>query len=253
MKTKPSRPALSATGRRPTRKPPRADASRQPNEDRVVEQIRDAMLDHRLTPGTKLKEVALAEVFGVTRNVIRTALVRLAGDRLVELRPNRGAIVANPTVAESRDLYATRRVIEGAVVDRVARTVTPAQLRALRELAKRESDAYRRGEMRAGLKLSIEFHRVLGRMAGNTVLAEMLEQLMIRTPLVVIAYRSDRTDPSCANREHEDIIDSLAKGNADRAVKMMQDHLATLEGQLNLREEEEEQNSDLAAIFGKRH
>jgi len=216
----------------------------------VVAEIRDAMLDHRLTPGTKLKEVALAEVFGVTRNVIRTALVRLAGDHLVELRPNRGAIVANPTVAESRDLYAARRVIEGALVDRVARSITPAQLRVLRALTKRESDAYRRGEMRAGLKLSIAFHRALGQMAGNTVLAEMLEQLMIRTPLVVIAYRSDRTDPTCANHEHEDIIDALAKGNVDRAVKTMRDHLTTLESQLNLREDDEP-SSDLAAIFGK--
>lgn len=213
-------------------------------------QIREAMLDHRLAPGTKLKEVALADVFGVTRNVVRKALARLANDRLIDLRPNRGAVVANPTVAESRDLYAARRVIEGAVVDRLARNVTAAQLRVLRELTKHESDAYRRGEMRAGLKLSIEFHRVLGQMAGNSVLAEMLEQLMLRTPLVVVAYRSDRHDPSCANHEHEDVIDALAKGNADRAVKAMQDHLVTLESQLNLREVDEP-SSDLADIFGR--
>lgn len=208
------------------------------------------MLDHRLAPGTKLKEVALADVFGVTRNVIRKALVRLANDRLVELRPNRGAVVANPTVAESRDLFAARRVVEGAIVDRLARQATPAQVRELRDHAKRESEAYRRGEMRAGLKLSIEFHQVLGRMAGNSVLAEMLEQLIVRTPLVVVAYRSHRTDPSCANHEHEDIIDALAKGNPDRAVKATQDHLATLESQLNLRDDEEP-SSDLAAIFGR--
>jgi DNA-binding GntR family transcriptional regulator len=74
---------------------------------------------------------------------------------------------------------------------------------------------------------------------------------MIRTPLVVVAYKSDRTDPSCANHEHEDIIDALAQGNANRAVKAMRAHLATLEGQLNLREEDEP-NSDLAAIFQRR-
>jgi DNA-binding GntR family transcriptional regulator len=239
MKTR--SPKRAAAGRRaPT--PPR------PREDQVAEQIREALLDHRLAPGTKLKEVPLAEVFGVTRNMVRKALLRLAGDRLVELRPNRGAIVASPTVAESRDLYAARRVIECAAVDRLARTITAAQVRALRELAKRESDAYRRGEMRAGLKLSLEFHRTLGRMAGNLVLAEMLEQLMARTPLVVVAYKSGRNDPSCANHEHEDIIDTLAKGNADRAVRTMRDHLDTLEGQLDLREDGPA-GTDFAAIF----
>jgi len=248
MKTKlPKQPAARAP-RRSARPAARGTGARLSNEERVIEEIREAMLDHRLAPGTKLKEVALANVFGVTRNVIRKALMRLAGDKLVDLRPNRGAVVANPTVAESRDLYAARRVIEGALVDRVAGSISAAQLRELRELTRRESDAYRRGEMRVGLKLSIEFHRVLGRMAGNSVLSEMLEQLMIRTPLVVVAYRSDRTDPSCANHEHEDIIDALAKGNADRAVRTMRDHLATLEGQLNLRDDDEPA-MDLAAIF----
>jgi DNA-binding GntR family transcriptional regulator len=87
-------------------------------------------------------------------------------------------------------------------------------------------------------------------MAGNSVLAEILEQLMIRTPLVVVAYRSDRHDPSCANHEHEDIIEALAKGNSDRSVKAMQDHLVTLESQLDLRDVDEP-SSDLAAIFGQ--
>jgi DNA-binding GntR family transcriptional regulator len=230
--------------------PAQAGASRASSEDRVIQRIRDALLDHRLVPGTKLREVALADVFGVTRGVIRNALLRLAGDHLVDLRPNRSAVVANPSVAESRDLYAARRVIECALVDRAARAITPARVRELRDLIKRESDAYRRGEIRAGLKLSIEFHLVLGRIANNSVLAGMLEQLMIRTPLAVVAYRSDRADPYCANREHHDIVDALAKGSADRAVKAVQDHLVTLEGQLDLREEEEN-GSDLAAIFGQ--
>lgn len=217
-------------------------------EDRVVEQIREAVLDHRLAPGAKLKEVALADVFGVTRNVVRKALARLASDRLVELQPNRGARVANPTAAEGRDLYAARHVIEAALIERLARAITPVQLRQLRGLVKQERDAYRRGEMRQGLQRSIEFHRLIGHMAGNSVLADMLDQILLRTPLVVVAYQTARADSCCANGEHDDIIGALAKGNAEAAVRAVRKHLKTLESQLDLAEREPA-GADLATVF----
>lgn len=217
-------------------------------EDEIYQRIYEAVLDHRLLPGMKLKEVALAEVFGVSRNVIRKVLARLAYNKLVLLRRNRGAMLASPSVEESRDLFAARRAIEGAVIDRLARTITHAQIKELRVIAKKEQDAYRRGEMRKGLKLSIQFHRVLAEMAGNTVLAEILDQLIARTPLVVLAYKVHGEDTACSIDEHSLILDAIVAGNVDKAVAGMKAHLRSLENQLNLREEEEHP-TDLGAIF----
>jgi DNA-binding GntR family transcriptional regulator len=225
-------------------------APRAATDEQVYAAVHEAVLDHRLPPGTKLKEVALAELFGVTRSVVRKALARLAHERLVELRVNRGAVVASPSIDESRHLFAARRAIEGAIVDALARSVTKAQVRELRALVQEEDAAYRRGEVRAGLKLSIEFHRVLARMAGNTVLAEFLEQLVARTPLVLLAYRGPATHASCSNDEHVAIVDAIAAGDGDRAVALMRGHLDSLASQLQF--EEEEPVTDLAAIFGKR-
>src|SRR5210317_927089 len=86
------------------------------SEDEVLRQIEQAILDHRLAPGTKLKEVQLADLFGVKRGMIRKVLTRLAHSRLVDQMPNRGATVARPSVKEGQDLFATRRVIESAVL-----------------------------------------------------------------------------------------------------------------------------------------
>jgi DNA-binding GntR family transcriptional regulator len=182
--------------------------------------------------------------------VVRKALARLAHERVVELRTNRGAIVASPSVEESRNLFAARHVIESAIVDSLARSITKAQARELRSLVQEENAAYQRGEVRAGLKLSIDFHRVLARMAGNTVLADFLEQLVARTPLVLLAYRGPVQHAGCANDEHAAIVDALAAGQPERAVKLMRSHLDELAGQLQL--EDEEPAMDLAAIFGKR-
>src|SRR5437660_202922 len=77
-------------------------------EDRVFNAVLDAILDHRLAPGTKLGERELSELLGASRGAVRAALARLGHSLLVELRPNRGAVIANPTAAETRDLFEAR-------------------------------------------------------------------------------------------------------------------------------------------------
>ncbi len=240
---------MAEVTRKPRRRPARPAAV--PLGDAAVyAAIHEAILDHRLAPGTKLKEVPLTELFGVTRNVVRKALARLAHERVVELRVNRGAVVASPSLEESRNLFAARRVIEGALVRALARSITKAQARELRSLVHDEDAAYRRGEMRAGLKLSRDFHCVIARMAGNAVLAEFLEQLVARTPLVLLAYRGPSQHAGCANGEHAAIADAIVAGHADRAVALLEAHLESLAEHLFL--EEEDAAADLAAIFGKR-
>ena len=220
-------------------------------EDEIYERIQEAMLDHRLAPGTKLKEVALAELFAVKRNVIHKVLLRLAHSKLVVLRRNRGAMVASPTIEESRCLFAARRAIEGAMIDALTRKLTKEQIRELRALVKQEQEAYRQGKMSVGLKKSIEFHCTVANLSGNTVLAEFLDQLLARTPLIVLAYRGTSLDASCSSNEHSLILDAVATGETSKAVAAMTSHLESLESQLNLHEEEEEP-TDLAEIFGMR-
>ena len=74
-------------------------------EDRVFNAVLNAILDHRLAPGTKLVERDLSELLGVSRGAVRSALARLGHSLLVELRPNRGAVIANPTAAQMRDVF----------------------------------------------------------------------------------------------------------------------------------------------------
>ena len=213
-----------------------APATAAPSEDEIFARIYDAVLHHRLQPGTKLKEVALADAFGVNRAVVRKVLARLSYNRLVALRPNRGAVVASPSVEESRDLFAARRVVEAAIVERVAQSASRANVKSLRALAQHESDAYARGDARRGLTLSLQFHRDLSRLAGNGVLAEFVDQLIARTPLVVLAHRAGSADSSCSDDEHAAIVDAIGRGDARAAVAAMNEHLSSLEGQLDLRD-----------------
>ncbi len=225
------------------------DKAHQPSEDEVLRQIEQAVLDHRLPPGTKLKEVQLAELFGVKRGLIRKVLTRLAHSRLVEQTPNRGAAVAQPSVKEGRDLFAARRVIESAIVEQLASDIDHAGIARLRERLAEEADAYERGDSERALALSVDFHRQLAAMADNSVLETYLNDIIRRTPLVVLTHLGDDVQNRCRNQEHVAIVDALAAGDADTAVAVMQSHLLEIEGKIEPRPETPK---DLASLLKPR-
>ena len=98
----------------------------------IAARLTRAIVEHRLQPGTKLAEQKLADHFGVSRTLVRQALVQRAQNRLGRLEPARGAVVAAPSADEARQVFAVRRMLEAEMVRAFMRQVTPAKLRALR-------------------------------------------------------------------------------------------------------------------------
>lgn len=212
----------------------------------VYQDIFEAILDHRLPPGTKLTEDGLGEVFGVSRTVVRKALFRLAHENIVRLRPNRGAAVARPTVAEARDVFAARRVVERAVVDAVTRCGDESAFAALRALVAREHAAHERGDRRRWIRLSGDFHLRLAEIGGNAVLSEFLKELVSRTSLIIALYESPG-NATCSDAEHRALIDAMARGDGARSTALMDRHLESCESHLAL--EVEPDPVDLATVF----
>jgi hypothetical protein len=89
-----------------------ADPAPETATDRVYEAIYAALLEQRLCPGEWLREADLAASFGVSRTLIRQALLRLAQDRLIVLRHNHGARVPQPDLLDAPHVFAARRVAE---------------------------------------------------------------------------------------------------------------------------------------------
>ncbi len=216
-------------------------------EDDVLRQIEQAILDHKLPPGTKLKEVQLAEVFGVKRGTIRKVLARLVSSRLVAQQPNCGATVAKPSAKEGRDLFATRRVIEGAILETLVTLNDKNHLKQLRSILDREHKAYQKRHSKLALDLSVDFHRQLAVMAGNEVMQDILEDIIRRTPLVILTHLGSDSENSCRNQEHEAIVDAIENGDAKKARKIMNEHLLHIENQIH--HKVDEPDSDLASLL----
>jgi DNA-binding GntR family transcriptional regulator len=214
-------------------------------EERMFNAIVDAILDQRLAPGTKLKERELGEIFGASRGAVRAVLNRLGHSLLVELRPNRGAIIANPSAEETRDLLEARRLLEASLVQRLARTLGARDIAALKRFVAGEKRAYERGDLKKGKRLSIRFHKLLSEAAGNATLDRFMEHLICRTPLLANGANGRRA--YCGADEHRQIVEALARRDGAAAARRMGEHLSHLEAEL-LHEESPAATSVMQAL-----
>lgn len=203
------------------------------NEERVYASIHDAVMDHRLPPGTKLTESVFSEYFQVSRGVIRKALFRLAQKNIVELRPNRGAIVARPTIEETRDVFKARRVIEAAIISTVAAAASKEGMRKLKRHLREEEAASRKRDRQSIVRLSGEFHILLASLQDNRVLYDYVVELVSRTTLIVALYESPGS-PSCTRHDHRELVNAIADRDVARATRSMNAHLEEIENNLNL-------------------
>lgn len=201
--------------------------------ERVYGAIHAAIVEHRLAPGTRLRETELAEGFDVSRTVVRQALQRLAADHVIELHHNRGAQVAQPSREQAAHVFDARRVLECEVARRIAGKLDAAQRAALAQLVADERAAEARGDTAAAVRLSGEFHRELVRLAGNPLLLRMLDELLPATSLLIALYQSG-AQRACAAHRHDELLDALA-GTPARAAAEMKRHLLEIERSITLR------------------
>jgi DNA-binding GntR family transcriptional regulator len=217
-----------------------------PSDLAAYRAVADAIFDQRLPPGTKLTEDTLGEIFGVSRTIVRNALLRLAHEKIVEIRPNKGAVVASPSADEARHVFEARRIVEAAIVERAARRISEAQIARLRRLTEEEREAFDRGDRRAWVRLSGAFHLELADIAGNGALADFLRDLVSRTSLVVALYETPGKS-ACGPHEHVELLDAIAAGNLTLAAGLMTRHLQACEDRLNL--DGDRSAVDLRAVF----
>jgi len=220
--------------------------AREHTVDEIAEKISAAILEHRLTPGTKLGEDRLATIFGASRAKIREVLARLAHQQVVELVPQRGAFIAKPTIEQAQDVFEARRLIEPGVLRRLIATMDDAKQQRLRQHLELEADARRRDDKRAIVRLSGEFHVLLAELAGNSTLARTMRELSTLTCLIISLYDAP-TATSCRADEHEEIVAAVKRGDPGAAQTLMLHHLDHIEQSLKL--DAGAEDVDLESIF----
>jgi DNA-binding GntR family transcriptional regulator len=176
----------------------------------ITQAIRNAIIEQAVKPGTRLPEDTIGERFGASRTLVRAALTQLAAEGLVELRRNRGAIVAEPSWNEARDTFDLRLALEQIVIERVAGTLQPDQIAQLEAHVKEEEKVANRDEAHS-IRLAGEFHILLAEMTGSKVLTQYMRELSSRCCLMLALYSRPHSS-ECGVSEHQHIVDLFKYG-----------------------------------------
>jgi len=204
-----------------------------PRSARIYESLLAAILDHRLAPGTRLPEDEVGAHFGASRTIVRAALQALAHDHVVTIAPNRGAQVAEPSVAEARHVFEARSLIEPRVAALAAGRAEAADIERLKVHLAEEHDALARDEQSRAIALSAGFHNKVAEIAGQPILEGFVRELTSRSSLVVALYWR-RRDAICERHAHHELVDAIGAGAAERAADLMRSHLVDILSGLDL-------------------
>lgn len=206
-----------ASPRRTRRAPSLAEAA--------VKRLRRMIVIGEFAPGARLSEPQLGEQLGISRTPVREALKLLAAEGLVELRPNRNAIVARIDPHELAGLFEVETGIEGFAAGLAARRMSEAELRKLRRLQTRMEALHARGQREAYIRVNRQVHALIVGGARNAVLASTHAWLLGRLERArnLALATEGRIEESI--REHREILDALERRDAERAARLMADHV----------------------------
>ena len=206
--------------------------------EEIIEQLSEAVNEHRLKPGAKLREDEVSEVFGVSRTIVRQALRAMAFDGLLTIEKNRGAFVSKPTLKEAREVFQARALLEPSTARAAAERTTPADIALLEGHIKEEHEALDRDQSGLALKLSGDFHLIIARIADQQTIEQFLKQLVSRSSLVIACYWK-RRNALCESSAHHNLVEALRNHDGPAAEDLMKGHLLDIYSQLDLREYDE--------------
>jgi len=202
-------------------------------EQKMYDDIWQAITAGRLPPGTKLGQRELATLYDVSQERVRKVLHRLGHEKRLILEPNRGAFVPMLEPGEAAALMEARRVVEAGIVTTLADRADRKYVKRLRAHVKEQRASHHSGDRQRSIRLAGEFHILLAEQLGNQNIVRILRDLIQRTSLIVYLYQPVML-PACEVDEHQALIDALAKGDRVAAVDAAVAHLSAIERRLQV-------------------
>lgn len=200
-----------------------------PLRQSVVGALRQSIVHGRLAPGARLIERELIEMMGVSRTVLREALRQLEAEKLIDVVPNKGAVVRNLSRAEAEDLYAIRAALEGLAARLVTERGDGGTRRALSDALARTVKAYEDRDPQTIVASKNSFYEILFRGADSETLSAMIGSLQARVwrwRVLGLAHpqRSDRRSAETIENLRA-LLAAIENGNAALAERIARDEV----------------------------
>lgn len=199
---------------------------RRPLHEEAADRIRDLIVQGQLAPGTRLNERLLTAQFGLSRTPLREAFKVLATEGLVDLLPNRGAVVSQMDPVRLSETLAVMGALEALAGELACVNATEAQLNEIRALHYEMRAHHARGDLAGYFKFNQAIHLKLVKYSGNAVLFNAYRQMNgnVRRARYLANLSRERWD--AAVREHDEILAALGARDVKRIKALLSDHLA---------------------------
>lgn len=194
----------------------------------TVEQLRSDILTGEFTPGERLVEQSLADRYSVGRGLIRSALIELRAEGLVDIEANRGAAVRRITLEEAVEIAEARQVLEGLIARRAALRADAAAKQHLAGIIDDMRSAVATGASSRYSELNRSLHGRIWEIGGHEVANDLVANLRNRSAhhQFRLAVMPGRAEASL--EQHEAIVDAIAAADSAAAERAMHAHLESV-------------------------
>ena len=194
-------------------------------EEQVFISLEEEILTGKLKKGDTLAEIALSKRLGVSRTPLRAALHRLAEEGLIEIAPNRGAVVIGVGKEELVDIYKIRMRLEGLASREAAMRISDTDKKKLRDSVELSEFYIGKQDTEHLKELDSEFHNIIYRASGNRLLCKTLSELHrnIKVYRKLSLTVPERLEKSV--KEHREILNAIEAGDADTADELTRQHI----------------------------
>jgi DNA-binding GntR family transcriptional regulator len=189
--------------------------------EKILENIRDAIISGALKAGSRVSEPDLAERYGISRTPIREAFRQLESEGYLTVIPRRGAVVSEFSEKDVEEFYAIKSILEGYAARRACEKLTAKELERLQSINDRLAELASHNEIKAFFKTHNDFHDVFIKAADNEKLRELISSLVTRFQRLRLMSISLPGRMAVSVQEHEKIIEAFRRKDAETAEMLV--------------------------------
>lgn len=202
--------------------------SHRPLREIVYEELKMQILTGKITPGTRMMEVELAESMGVSRTPVREAIRKLEKENLVTIEPRKGVYASQISVKDMVDILEVRQDMEGLAAYLASSRMTPEQMKALEKTSAAYNKAVKEGNMAEMIEYDTAFHNLIVESCNNNILRMMINQLQELVLRFRYVYYDNFKRAEKMPDEHQIIMEAIREGRADEAREAADVHIERL-------------------------
>lgn len=204
-------------------------------QSEVVSRLREEIVEGIWEPGMRLQERVLCERYGVSRSPLREACRVIAAEGLLELQPNRGAVVTRPTMTDAVEYMEIIIVLQTLAIRRACEHASDEQLAEIEQIHKSMREYSERHEIVPFFELNNDIHDAIVNASGNSALVSMHEHAALHITRLQKLSGAREADPALAMAEHEAFVSALLRRDATTASAALDTHLNTVTEQIKTR------------------